>query len=424
MAKLLLFPVRICLHRPSYESGISQPPWGCCWVWCRSRDGTSLSSYFLRNTKRMGLKAETDASFLVCIFKHQQGRENCCKNPGASSWDSPELSQSNTERWRFEHWKVRPEVLGSKNLGAGACECTRLLSDTEHWHHLSRGFCPLITSAINHQALLPDADGLGRGKKNVLSRPGLSSSNFACVEKKALFPPCIWDVRSWPALWRGRNILEHCSETRRGIHLWVVQEELLVSAPWPFRIMVCPWPLGNLPSTRSIHPNPTELISAHLKVLFLVRHCKHWDPAAPTEQINWKTLCSLQQLLPSKAFCKVRVPETKILSSLVFCDNFHRFTENPTQLCTPGCCPCPPPAAELLGQLSCAPQQHDKWKTKQSGHRKWRIWVTPSVMWSKALIPPRVGPAGLLCPSWGHLMWAQQPLAPAWSSHLYVMYKI
>lgn len=27
-------------------------------------------------------------------------------------------------------------------------------ADTEHWHHLSRGFCPLITSAINHQALL------------------------------------------------------------------------------------------------------------------------------------------------------------------------------------------------------------------------------------------------------------------------------
>lgn len=54
MAELLPFPVTICLHRPIYESGISEPPWGC-WVWFRSGDGTSLSSYFPRNTRRMGL---------------------------------------------------------------------------------------------------------------------------------------------------------------------------------------------------------------------------------------------------------------------------------------------------------------------------------------------------------------------------------
>lgn len=139
-----------------------------------------------------------------------------------------------------------------------------------------------------------------------------------------------------------------------------VQEELLFSALWPFRILVCPWPVGNLPSTRSIQPHSSSVLltSAHLKVLFLVRHCKLWDPVAPTEQkTSWKTVWSLQQLPPSKAFCKVRVPETKILSSLVFYDNLHRFTENPTQLCTPGRCPRPPPAAELLGKLSCALQK-------------------------------------------------------------------
>lgn len=243
--------------------------------------------------------------------------------------------------------------------------------------------------------------------------------------KESSVPSLHWDVRSWSAVCRGRYILENCSETRReSIFGWFRKSCLSLprglSGSWFVSLAreIC------LPQD-PFSPNPTELTSAHLKVLFLVRHCKHWDPAAPKEQMtNWKTLCSLQQLLPSKAFCKVRVPETKILSSLVFCDNFHRFTENPTQLCTPGRCPCPPPAAELLGQLSCAPQKHEKWKTKQSGHRKWRVWVTPCVTWSKALIPPWVGPAGLLCPSWGHLMWAQQPLAPAWSSHLYVMYKI
>lgn len=60
-------------------------------------------------------------------------------------------------------WTLKGETREQK-YGAGACECTRLLSDTEHWHHL-RGYWTLITSVINHQALLPDADGLGRRKK-------------------------------------------------------------------------------------------------------------------------------------------------------------------------------------------------------------------------------------------------------------------
>lgn len=263
--------------------------------------------------------------------------------PAAESHRAPSEQQSDeglsTEGRAQGHW------------GAGTWGTSLWMHQAARWHHLRRGCWPLITSAINHQALLPNADGLGR-EKNVLSRPGLLSSNSACVENNALFPPCIWDVRNWSALWRGRYILEHCSHRKRGIHLWVVQEELLFSALWPFRIMVCPWPVGNLPSSRSI-PNPTGAQLCSPAGPFLVRHCKHWDPAAPTEQItDWKTVWSLQQLLPSKAFCKVRVPETKILSFLVFCENFHHFTENPTQLCTPGRCPHPPPAAELLGQLS------------------------------------------------------------------------
>lgn len=255
---------------------------------------------------------------------------------------------------------------GEQEFGARACKCARLVCDNEHWHHLTWGYWPQITSAINHQALLPNADGLGRKKKNVLSRHELLSSNFARVENKTPFPPCIWDVRNWSALWRGRNILEHCSERKRGIHLWVVQEELLFSAPWPFRITVCPWPVLNLPSTRSIqtrsHRSSVLLISAHLKGLFLVRHCKHWDPT-PAEQImSWKTLWSLQQLLPSKAFCKVRVPETKILSSLVFhdCDNFHACDLISLKI---------PPSSALQDAAHALPQQLNCWEDSPVPYR-------------------------------------------------------
>lgn len=105
--------------------------------------------------------AETDAPFLFCIFKHQQGRENCCKNPGASSWDSSELSWKNTGWW-FEHWRVRAGLLGAR-IWAQICKNTN-----EHWHHLRRGCWPPIIPAINHQVLLPNADRIRRGGKNSL----------------------------------------------------------------------------------------------------------------------------------------------------------------------------------------------------------------------------------------------------------------
>lgn len=168
--------------------------------------------------------AETDASFLFCIFKDQQGRENCCKNPGASSWDSSELSWKNTGRW-FEHWRVRPGLLGAR-IWAQICKNTN-----EHWHHLRRGCWPPIIPAINHRVLLPNADRIRRGGK-ILSRPVLLSSNLWNTKPCSLLACGMW---GWSAL-EGKG--------HSGTLIWqkkgspsLGSSELLFSALWPFRTL-------------------------------------------------------------------------------------------------------------------------------------------------------------------------------------------
>lgn len=89
---------------------------------------------------------------------------------------------------KIETLKSETRARRQQEFGAGACECTRLVSDNEHW--------PQIRSAIHHRTLLPNAHGLGRGKNNVLSGTELLASNFPRVENKALFPACIGDVRN------------------------------------------------------------------------------------------------------------------------------------------------------------------------------------------------------------------------------------
>lgn len=132
-AKLLLFPVQICLHRLIFESGISQPPWGCCWllwVWCRSGHETSLSSYFSRNPKRMGLFSSRNWCLisnywrlfiqLFLIEKFAFSSINREERTAVKTLEpAAEIHLSSLREHRLMVWTLKghTRATGSKNLG-------------------------------------------------------------------------------------------------------------------------------------------------------------------------------------------------------------------------------------------------------------------------------------------------------------------